>query len=425
MAGAANTACPRCQSPETVSAPGCSLWARACLRCRALFFPAPVAAGYLTCAVALAMLGAYGLVLLCGWWPEFMQRPGPAGEYLFHVILKAAPGMFAGVLLAQGVKWARTPARLHPRIISAIVLHSSPASGHATSRRDAWRRHLSNTGLRGSRLSRLVLEPGSLLASYLLSLLSVGATLCLIFVLCLVIVLNLQGGFICLMLAAALGLPLARYTIKGHLFAKRMRARTGIQVLGRDARPPVLFLRVFDDDALNTNSVSVLPWDETVAFEQVITRTLRRLGPVVAVAPPTQLYPPLGAARVWLREGSWQAAVDELAAQAQLIVAVLGNVKCHPGFEWELRYLFARANREKILLIIPPESLGAIENQWDAYQALSGHKLPAFDAGILAIKFGGRSPAGKQEPNGETYSLAVSRYEPRLSQDYLAAIVCK
>jgi hypothetical protein len=227
------------------------------------------------------------------------------------------------------------------------------------------------------------------------------------------------------MLAAALGLPLARYSIKGHLFAQRMRARTGIQVLGRDPRPPVLFLRVFDDDALSTNSVSVLPWEETVAFEQVLTRVLRRLGPVVAVAPPTQLYPPLGAARVWLQEGSWQAAVDVLAAQAQLIVAVLGDVKHHPGFGWELRYLFARAKLEKILLIIPPESIGGIERQWDEYQALSGHRLPDFSAGILAIKFGGRSLAGKEEPNGEPYSLAVGRYEPRVSQDYLAAIVCK
>ena len=50
-------------------------------------------------------------------------------------------------------------------------------------------------------------------------------------------------------------------------------------------------------------------------YEERLARTLRKVGPFVAVGDPTERLPLLGAARMYAADEEWQETVDELTAR--------------------------------------------------------------------------------------------------------------
>ena len=104
-----------------------------------------------------------------------------------------------------------------------------------------------------------------------------------------------------------------------------IRAR---QLMLRDPRPPVLYLRSFGDDRLKLwtatfgrpSLIERFTLRRFDTFEEVLVRYLSAYGPVIAVNPPGTRLAPLGAARETIDSAEWQAAVATWMAQSRLIV---------------------------------------------------------------------------------------------------------
>lgn len=113
----------------------------------------------------------------------------------------------------------------------------------------------------------------------------------------------------------------AAITLTGRVWA---RARISLDELRRrDPRPPILFLRSFEDEG----------W-----MEAQLRETLRPYGPFVAIGKPGELRPE-GAARTYFEGNAWRPAILKLMDEASLIVAVPGLTS---GLDWEMNRLAER-----------------------------------------------------------------------------------
>jgi len=126
------------------------------------------------------------------------------------------------------------------------------------------------------------------------------------------------------------------------------------EVLGRDKRCPVLYLRAFSMD--NNRSVYSI---SSVMFgviyrtsEEYLVRSLDRIGPVVAIGRPGEPVPPPGAHRVYVGDSDWKLAVEHLIETAQLLVFNLRQLS--DNLWWEL-VCATRAKKEStdIILYLP------------------------------------------------------------------------
>lgn len=91
-------------------------------------------------------------------------------------------------------------------------------------------------------------------------------------------------------------------------------------------RPPVVYLRSFDDDHV----AGRLRGDRTE--EEALVAALAHIGPVVAVARPGETLPMAGAHRTRLGDAVWQEEVAALLRRASLVVLRTGG---SPGLRWE------------------------------------------------------------------------------------------
>jgi TM2 domain-containing membrane protein YozV len=127
-------------------------------------------------------------------------------------------------------------------------------------------------------------------------------------------------------------------------------------VLFTDTRPPVIYLRSFQDDVRSPVGgafgmwLKVLMWVLPVSFEQELAAIMNRLGPFVAVGRPGEKLPELGANRFYFRDDEWQVRVAELVRQAQLTVILCGTTA---NLWWEIDHVLQSATPNRVLLVIP------------------------------------------------------------------------
>lgn len=88
------------------------------------------------------------------------------------------------------------------------------------------------------------------------------------------------------------------FDIKG----RRLGAPMATEILKRDHRRPVLYLRAFRDDLFRSTGtpslVGYIFWDPTV--EEKLALKMRGVGPFVAIGKPGEHLPQLGAARMYV-----------------------------------------------------------------------------------------------------------------------------
>jgi hypothetical protein len=111
-----------------------------------------------------------------------------------------------------------------------------------------------------------------------------------------------------------------------------------------DERPPILYLRSFQQDLLN-NSTLTRGYEST--FEERLARVLRDIGPVVAVGHPYERVPPDGAARLYLDSERWQAEVPRLMSIARFVVV---NPADTEGVLWESDFAMRNVEPERLLV---------------------------------------------------------------------------
>ncbi len=109
------------------------------------------------------------------------------------------------------------------------------------------------------------------------------------------------------------------------------------QVLQKDRRKGVLYLRPFDSDHKDTFGEFYLK----MYFEPI--------GPLLAIGRPHELFQPYGAGRFYINE-NWQDKVSKLIEEASLVIIRIGSSQ---GLLWELQALKRLADPQKTLLYIP------------------------------------------------------------------------
>lgn len=142
-------------------------------------------------------------------------------------------------------------------------------------------------------------------------------------------------------------------------------AATAEEVMQRDPRPPVVYLRSFQDDGQALHA----PFDpggigRRIAGvvlrtpEQELADVLAHVGPVIAIGKPGERLPELGAARLYVSHEAWQAKVHTLLDAAALVVLRVGRSE---GVRWEIEQTLARVppSRRLFVLLGPPAVLEA------------------------------------------------------------------
>src|SRR5215470_12284751 len=90
-----------------------------------------------------------------------------------------------------------------------------------------------------------------------------------------------------------------------------------------DPRPPILLLRSFQDDHIKVKVrviLAGLPVYQRLRFEEALGLRLNDFGPFLGIGEPGEGLPRLGAARAYLADDQWQAAVLNWIKEARLIV---------------------------------------------------------------------------------------------------------
>jgi hypothetical protein len=159
--------------------------------------------------------------------------------------------------------------------------------------------------------------------------------------------------------------------------AGRLGAIHARQLMLRDPRPPVLYLRAFGDDRLKlwTATFGRLSLVERFtprrfdSFEQVLVRHMARYGPVIAVNPPKTKLAPLGAARETIDSPDWQSVVARWMTEARLIVFVTPPNQVTGGLMWELDTVSARGLWDKALIVVPPVRADKLRDRWQQFWA--------------------------------------------------------
>lgn len=174
-------------------------------------------------------------------------------------------------------------------------------------------------------------------------------------------------------------------------------------VLARDARPPVVYLRPFDED--REVVYDVISSGETTSVETAKAEdfllSLNAIGPLVSIAAPDWAahigLHPHGAYRDFVGGGDWQARVQQLLERAGLVVLAIGD---SPGIEWEIAQARERIGAEGLLVYLPPRPVGAWtkkgrqRRERELYEGLTplvekhfGVQMPAFSAATYVIGF--------------------------------------
>jgi hypothetical protein len=151
----------------------------------------------------------------------------------------------------------------------------------------------------------------------------------------------------------------------------------------RDKRQPIVLLRAFSDDERVIGLTGPGPLTRDLTLEEVLHQLFRPFGPFVAIGRPGEKSPPLGAARFWVSNGSWQDAADILIREARAIVMVMSGVVEGQGLSWEVNRIQELGCLEKLILVMPPVNERHGKLLWESFDELLGGRLSAYPPGVL------------------------------------------
>jgi len=196
-------------------------------------------------------------------------------------------------------------------------------------------------------------------------------------------------------------IPFIVYGKKSYRRGKQLTARSADNLLSKDTRPPLLYLRSFIEDETTSSEMgpsglteialkslvvsggTVFSYFFNKSEEELLANIFRKLGPCIAIGIPDEQLPPLGMARMKLPEEEWQAKVQELLSRAQVVILRAGHTK---KFLWEVEQAIKLVRPERLLFLLPfptnPALAGRESPRYVKFrQDIEQHlpcKLPAF-----------------------------------------------
>jgi hypothetical protein len=145
--------------------------------------------------------------------------------------------------------------------------------------------------------------------------------------------------------------------LKLYLLGKKHLALSVDQILAVDHRPPVVYLRSFQDDSKAAAVMSGgVPFWALVGLaskkteEEMLVDQLTPFGPVIAIGRPGEELPELGAARMYVDSSVWHNEVEAQLDKAALVVLRLGSTE---GLWWELEHSIGKIKPERFIVIVP------------------------------------------------------------------------
>ncbi len=172
-----------------------------------------------------------------------------------------------------------------------------------------------------------------------------------------------------------------------------------------DARPPIVFLRAFDQDknklrARSGDFFARMPAGvgRSRTLDEVLLEHGSPYGPVIAIGDPRDPTPPLGAARVFVPgEGTgWQDVVRGLAAASKAVVMCPNRGE---GVQWELDLITQAQGRLRAIFLASPDL------DRDANLALFQRLVPSMPD--IKLK---QSPIAAYQDAGGWHVLTVRRF---------------
>lgn len=125
---------------------------------------------------------------------------------------------------------------------------------------------------------------------------------------------------------------------KAEQLSESLKALSADEVREQDNRPPILYLRSFEDDT------GLLPKHE----ENLVT-ALAPFGPMIGIGRPGEFFQTLGVARVYCGD-DWQGQIRDWVNVAGMVVIRIGESQ---GLRWEIDTVVASLKPTRLLLQLP------------------------------------------------------------------------
>lgn len=217
-------------------------------------------------------------------------------------------------------------------------------------------------------------------------------------------------------LLIVLGVFVFIYTLLLPLYrrwAQDNQPRAG-EVMARDIRRPVLYLRPFEIDEWEWEIVREGLKGEVrrLRAEALILEPFEILGPLVAIGRPAEDMPPWGgAARLYVGD-DWQSRFRELLDQAQLAVLFAGT---SGNFQWELGQVFHHEPFVPTILLLPAgQHWKSKASLLSSFTAATGVELPEGVNTARLIYFPARTQPIPFADTGDRDDRLLTVYNPYL-----------
>ncbi len=145
---------------------------------------------------------------------------------------------------------------------------------------------------------------------------------------------------------------------------KKYSVESGEAIIKKDQRPPVLYLRSFNDEIEDRSMIKYLKSISNPAVKD-LARTVpsigfreqdalgyvfRKVGPYVALGKPGEKLPELGSSKIYVANESWQDTILDFFKRSKLIIFRAGKTE---GLKWELKELVRTVNPLQIIMLMP------------------------------------------------------------------------
>jgi hypothetical protein len=148
-------------------------------------------------------------------------------------------------------------------------------------------------------------------------------------------------------------------------FAARSFTRTSLEnLISKDQRPIILFLRSFRDDQVKLKKPRSGIVMRMVSFgeprpmlDHILLEEGTCYGPVVALGAPG-VRRPFGAARTYVSNEQWRETVIEFCRQSGMVVVTVDETE---SVRWEVQHILAQKHLPKTLFLLPPRLIGSAE----------------------------------------------------------------
>lgn len=182
-----------------------------------------------------------------------------------------------------------------------------------------------------------------------------------------------------------------RGSVNVHV-AARLATLDSVPHSTADTRPPVLYLRSFQDDGVapkHADLTNLLGSAMCRTDEQKLVEGLKTMGPVVAIGKPREPIPEVGAVRTYSSDSEWQERVKSLMQTAQIVVIRCGTTQ---SLLWELQTSIRHVRPERLLLwLMFTEKREDLWNHFcSTVQSWLPVKLPAKIGNALFLSFDGK-----------------------------------